>query len=105
MSELTQEEILAAHHDIREHEAIVDALEARIRALSTEIQELRKEQQRHRKSINQCRGAISVVRRIPEDVLIQIFEHCLHINWTLAPLVVSSVCRAWRKAARAPRVW
>ncbi|OCH95841.1 hypothetical protein OBBRIDRAFT_440041 [Obba rivulosa] len=105
MSELTPEQIYAAHREIQEHEIVVDALEEQIRSLLTEVQKLRKEQQQRREAINQCKGAISLLRRIPEDILIQIFEHCVQDGWTLAPVVVSGVSRAWRKAARAPRVW
>ncbi|PCH41635.1 hypothetical protein WOLCODRAFT_132044 [Wolfiporia cocos MD-104 SS10] len=80
--EPSREEILEAKREIKGHEHAIRDLEERIALL----------------------GVIALARRIPEELLSKIFEYCID-DWTRAPMAVSQVCSAWRRAARAPRVW
>ncbi|KAH9950066.1 hypothetical protein B0H21DRAFT_22428 [Amylocystis lapponica] len=103
--EPSQEDIVAANDQIHQHEAAITTIHNRVRMLFVEIADLRKVQAEHSAAVSYCRGVITLARRIPEELLSKIFEHCVEEGWTRAPIVVSHVCSAWRKAARAPRVW
>jgi hypothetical protein len=56
-------------------------------------------------------GFISPVRRIPSEVISEIFIHCLPLTSSFyrpedAPLVLGRVCRAWRSIAfSTPKLW
>ncbi|KAI0350848.1 hypothetical protein OH77DRAFT_1488313 [Trametes cingulata] len=104
-SEPTPEAIQAAWNTIRGHEAAIGAIEDRIQDLLTQVQYLRYDQAKHRAAIERCIGLVTLARRLPEELLIKIFEHCVEDGWTRAPIVVSHVCSAWRRAAHAPKVW
>lgn len=99
------DEIDAANAEITEHEHAIAALEAQIKNLMTEISSLRTTQRGHYEHIRRCKGVITLARRLPEELLTKIFEHCVADGWTRAPMVVSHVCSTWRKAAMAPLVW
>ncbi|CDO70521.1 hypothetical protein BN946_scf184569.g64 [Trametes cinnabarina] len=103
--EPTPDAIDAAWATIHSHESAIDDLEDRIQDLLHQVQDLRYDQAKHRASIERCKGLITLARRLPEELLIKIFEHCVEDGWTRAPLVVAHVCSAWRKAALAPKVW
>lgn len=103
--EPTPADVAAACREIDEHKAAISSLQERIFILLSEVQTLRREQKEHHDQINVCKGVTTLARRIPEELLSKIFEHCLEDGWYRAPLVVSQVCSAWRMAARAPRVW
>lgn len=99
------EDIDAANQEIQKHERAVSAIQEHIATLLSDVQRLRREQQLHKEAIQRCMGVITLARRIPEELLSKIFEHCVQDGWTRAPIVVSHVCSAWRRAASAPRVW
>ncbi|KAJ2977603.1 hypothetical protein NUW54_g11399 [Trametes sanguinea] len=103
--EPTPDIIDAAWDTIQDHEHAIDDLEDRIQDLLHQVQNLRYDQAKHRAAIERCKGLITLARRLPEELLIKIFEHCIEDGWTRAPVVVSHVCSAWRKAALAPKVW
>lgn len=99
------DEVEAANAEIARQEQAVTAIELQIQNLISEIAKLRTRQRTHRDVVHRCKGVITLARRIPEELLAKIFEHCIADGWTRAPIVVSHVCSAWRKAAMAPRVW
>ncbi|KAI0764580.1 hypothetical protein BD413DRAFT_576049 [Trametes elegans] len=103
--EPTPEVIRAAWNTIHAHEAAVDDIEDRIQGLLNRIRDLRYDQAKHRAAIERNKGLITLARLLPEELLIKIFTHCVEDGWTRAPLVVSRVCSAWRRAAHAPQVW
>ncbi|KAI0642566.1 hypothetical protein C8Q79DRAFT_1002951 [Trametes meyenii] len=103
--EPTPEVVKAAWDTIRQHESAIGSIEARIQVLLDHVRDLRYDQAKHRASIERCIGLITLARRLPAELLIKIFMHCVEDGWTRAPLVVSHVCAAWRKAALAPQVW
>ncbi|EPS95873.1 hypothetical protein FOMPIDRAFT_1043397 [Fomitopsis schrenkii] len=103
--EPSPEDILAANTEIRRHELAISSIHSRIASLLTEVAQLRVEEADHQAAIRTCKGVTTLARLIPDELLAQIFQHCVADGWTLAPVVVSAVCSAWRRAARAPRVW
>ncbi|KAI8976692.1 hypothetical protein BD414DRAFT_496258 [Trametes punicea] len=103
--EPTSDAIQAAWDTIHDHESAIGDLEDRIQSLLSRVQDLRYDQAKHRAAIERCKGLITLARRLPDELLIKIFEHCVEDGWTRAPVVVSHVCWAWRKAALAPKVW
>ncbi|TBU38514.1 hypothetical protein BD309DRAFT_930578 [Dichomitus squalens] len=103
--EPTPEVVQAAEDTILSHEREIGGLEERIAALLNQVRDLRYEQARHRAAIARCRGLVTLARRLPEELLIRIFELLVEDGWTRAPVVVSHVCSAWRRAAGAPKVW
>ncbi|KAF7795884.1 hypothetical protein EIP86_007051 [Pleurotus ostreatoroseus] len=103
--EPTLQEAEAALKEIDRQELAISMIERRIHKLLCDIQELRRSQAEHAQTARRCKGVITLARRIPEELLAKIFEHCVACGWSLAPVVVSHVCSAWRKAALSPRVW
>ena len=103
--EPTPEVIQGAEATIRTHEDQIAALEDRIGGLLVEVRNLRYDQAKHRAAIERCRGLITLARRVPDELLIKVFGHLVADGWTRAPVVVSHVCSAWRRAAHAPTVW
>ena len=103
--EPTPEVINTAHETIRTHEASIREIEGRVQRLLGHVAELRHEQVKHRTVIERSWGIITIARRLPEELLIKIFGHCVEDGWTRAPLAVSHVCSSWRRAAHAPQVW
>ncbi|KAI0720767.1 hypothetical protein C8T65DRAFT_632762 [Cerioporus squamosus] len=103
--EPTPEVVQAARNTITQHELAIDAIEERIQALISQVRDLRYDQAKHRAAIERCSGVLTLARRLPAELLIKIFMHCVEDGWTPAPLVVSHVCSAWRRAALSPKVW
>ena len=103
--EPTPEVVQAARETIFQHELSIDAIEERIQGLLNQVRDLRYDQAKHRAAIERCSGILTLARRLPEELLIKIFGHCVEDGWTPAPLVVSHVCSAWRRAALSPKVW
>ena len=97
--------VQAARDTIRKHEGAIEELEGHIQGLVDQIRHLRYDQAKHRAKIERCHGLITLARRLPEELLIKIFRHCVDGGWTRAPVVVSHVCSAWRRAAQAPVLW
>ncbi|KAF8138582.1 hypothetical protein EV363DRAFT_1394024 [Boletus edulis] len=90
---------------IAHDEQIVDAINSEINGIMAQLEQVRLRKVKYQENIRQCRSLITLARRMPPEVLADIFELCAESGWTLAPLVASHVCLAWRKAAESPRVW
>ncbi|EIN10720.1 hypothetical protein PUNSTDRAFT_125437 [Punctularia strigosozonata HHB-11173 SS5] len=103
--EPTLAEIESVQHEIHAHGCDIAAIDADISRLQREIALLRQQRARHEEAVKKCKGAITLARRIPPELLAYIFELCAQEGWSLAPVVVSQVCSAWRMAAKAPNVW
>ncbi|KAF8992278.1 hypothetical protein BDQ17DRAFT_1254101, partial [Cyathus striatus] len=67
----------------------------------------------NRRTISTCRSYITPIRRLPLEVLAEIFSYCLPF-WQeiafhtsrVAPLVLCQVCSVWRTLAHSlPRLW
>ena len=101
----TEDDIRMVKCAIAHDEQIVDALNSEISVIMAQLNKVRLRKIKHQEVIQQYRSLITLARRIPPEVLADIFELCAESGWTRAPLVASHVCSAWRKAAEYPRVW
>ncbi len=98
------EEISAAKAEIHRQEQAIATIKDRIHTLRLEAHQLNQAQKEHEQIITRCKGVVTLARRIPEEIVANIFEHCAE-DWPRAPIVASHVCSAWRKAALTPRIW
>ncbi|KAK0446987.1 uncharacterized protein EV420DRAFT_885224 [Desarmillaria tabescens] len=99
-------ELTALETVVREGEANLSSLPRRIAAARETLQILLKEQTRTVKRITDAKVLLNPVRRLPADVLIDIFTECLledmdSLDAKSAPWVLSQVCASWRQTALA----
>jgi len=105
------------------HEANLSAIRSRIDCINDQIARLRSHRQQLRsrrdqeiKHIEILKSIVSPIRRVPTDVLCEIFEHCLPemstggimnvLSDCDAPLLLCQVCSKWRRMALAfPPLW
>lgn len=90
---------------IARDEQVITALNSEINTIMAQLEQVRLRKMKYQENIRQYRSLITLARRIPPEVLADVFELCAESGWTRAPLVASHVCSAWRKAAEYPRVW
>ncbi|KAF8913813.1 hypothetical protein CPB84DRAFT_1669208 [Gymnopilus junonius] len=98
-------DVSAVYDTILEHEEAIIALDDEIEVLMSTIRKIQHQKQQRLLEIRKCKGRITLARRLPSELLASIFEECVLDGWTRTPLVVSHVCRTWRKAALTPSVW
>ncbi|KAF8899521.1 hypothetical protein CPB84DRAFT_1780520 [Gymnopilus junonius] len=86
--------------------------ESEIRKLKNQLKFLESKREDIQKSIDEYRPITIPIRRIPPDVLAEIFYHCLpsHRNPILseseAPVLLTRVCSSWRSLAlSSPCLW
>ncbi|KAJ6494268.1 hypothetical protein C8R45DRAFT_987781 [Mycena sanguinolenta] len=94
---------------IRAHLVPHEAEFARLEAL---IQELAAQRDRVKEYIEPHRALISHARRLPQEIVEEVFWNCLPTRHNAimsaieAPLVLTRICSAWRSiAASMPRLW
>src|SRR5437899_3140675 len=80
--------------------------------LDAEIQRLQEKRKQVQKSIDIYNAILSPARRLPLDILREVFYHCLTTsrNPTLcateAPMLLTRICGTWRSVAlSSPRIW
>ncbi|KAJ3719333.1 hypothetical protein C8R42DRAFT_723021 [Lentinula raphanica] len=85
---------------------------AKLERLETEIARALCEKEKLNKFIDAHRALMSPIRQIPDEVLGEIFVHCLPTDRNAirsldeAPLLLTTICRDWRRVAlRTPRLW
>ncbi|KAJ3719329.1 hypothetical protein C8R42DRAFT_673467 [Lentinula raphanica] len=85
---------------------------AELERLETEIARALNEKEKINNFIEAHRALMSPVRQIPEEVLAEIFVHCLPTERNAvrsldeAPLLLTTICRDWRRVALdIPRLW
>ena len=85
---------------------------ARLEELSTQLQELRDEQSALLLFISKHRTLISPIRKLPIDVLQNIFIACLPtahnpvMSKSEPPILLTQICSSWRNVAHAtPQLW
>ncbi|KAK0221201.1 hypothetical protein EDD85DRAFT_1028408 [Armillaria nabsnona] len=92
---------------VREGEAKLSSLPQRMAAVRETLKILLAEQARTVKYITDAKSLLNPVRRLPGDVLIEIFTACLpeytedSLNAKRAPWALSKVCVSWRQTALA----
>ncbi|KAJ7748001.1 hypothetical protein B0H14DRAFT_3513916 [Mycena olivaceomarginata] len=91
---------------------IVEILEAQIEQLEIALSQLKELRTSLKAPIDAHRALISPLRRIPQDVLLDIFSSCLPsghnalIDAAEAPLLLGRVCRHWRDVTYStPMLW
>ena len=87
-------------------------LQAKIMEQEVILQKLKAQCKDLRDNINAHRAIISLIRRLPDDILREIFVYCLPPNRTAGmcatepPLLLAHVCGRWRRVAMStPRLW
>ncbi|KAJ6512974.1 hypothetical protein C8R45DRAFT_961982 [Mycena sanguinolenta] len=87
-------------------------IDARIEEIELALEQLKEQRALLKTPIDAHRALISPIRRIPQDVLIEIFRACLPsehdalIDFAEAPLLLSRICRHWRNVAYStPMLW
>ncbi|KAL0070039.1 hypothetical protein AAF712_002936 [Marasmius tenuissimus] len=100
--------------ELKELHHIVLEPQERIRKLTEEILRLQAERDELQRFVDSHRALTAPFRRFPADIWGEIFTHCLPTNklnvavCTVkeAPLLLTTVCRAWREIAlNTPRLW
>ncbi|KIK66631.1 hypothetical protein GYMLUDRAFT_111336, partial [Collybiopsis luxurians FD-317 M1] len=80
-------------------------LESEISQLQERLKVLSFKRDRAKAYINAHRALMSAIRRLPTEILIEIFVHCLPTDsypvrsLKEAPLLLTTVCRSWRNVA------
>ncbi|TEB18500.1 hypothetical protein FA13DRAFT_1648645, partial [Coprinellus micaceus] len=97
---------------VNQEEQTLTTYRERADELQLSLQALLEKIDATRSSINVHRTIISLSRRIPDDVLREIFIQCLPQNHdaTLCPsdppILLTNICQRWRRVARStPRLW
>ncbi|KAF8201165.1 hypothetical protein K438DRAFT_1821502 [Mycena galopus ATCC 62051] len=87
-------------------------IDTRIEELEVALKQLKEQRASLKGPIHAHRALISPMRRVPDDVLVEIFLSCLPsehnslIDFAEAPLVLGRICRHWRSVAYStPRLW
>lgn len=93
------------HTEIHSHESAISVIDQEIDELMRTVRQLQFKKWEHTEGIRRCKGLITLARRLPYEILANIFELCVRDGFTRTPLVVSHVCSRWRKAASIPSVW
>ncbi|KAK7031032.1 hypothetical protein VNI00_013822 [Paramarasmius palmivorus] len=86
--------------------------EEQVQLLNEKIFQLEAERDKLQSFINDHRALLSPARRLPRDIIAEIFLHCLPTDQlptcdaSKMPLVLTTVCRSWREiAVTTPRLW
>jgi len=98
--------------------AIYQATEIRLKAIEdllrveADIEVLKEKRKRIQKSVETCNAILSPVRRLPPDILGEIFSRCLPtgrnpmMSAAEAPMLLTRVSSLWRSVAfTSPRIW
>jgi F-box-like len=102
--DLTPADIACIKVEISLNNETISSIDVDIESVRCQLEQLRKKRFTHTQLINRCKGALTLARRIPPELLAKIFEHSAE-TWALTPFIVSQVCAAWRRAAQMPTVW
>ncbi|KAL0950003.1 hypothetical protein HGRIS_010013 [Hohenbuehelia grisea] len=106
----TDEEISAIEAFIQQPLEEISRIEKEVARLQRRIFNLRVTKQELKKNVQAHRALTSRSRRLPADVLAEIFTHCLpttpKCRTHKAPLLLGQICRTWRETSRStPRLW
>ncbi|PBK65271.1 hypothetical protein ARMSODRAFT_891980, partial [Armillaria solidipes] len=99
---------------IGEGHGFLAGLQERIAQTRAALEALLAEERRVERTIESCKTIVRPIRRIPEDIVREIFLTCFGIEGegkdsldrNFAPLILSQVCRDWRSIALSTsRLW
>ncbi|KAG1753939.1 uncharacterized protein EDB91DRAFT_1194811 [Suillus paluster] len=105
LREPTEDDMVLVHQTMIADEKAVQELHSEMNMLYSMLERLRLQKDKHRENIRRARSLLTLARRLHPELLARIFEICAESGWTRAPVAVSQVCSAWRKAAAFPHVW
>ncbi|KAF7374469.1 hypothetical protein MSAN_00331200 [Mycena sanguinolenta] len=105
-------EILEIHALLVDPENELARIDARIEEMEIALAQLKEQRASLERPIDAHRALLAPIRRIPQDVLVEIFllclpsEHNALIDPAEAPLVLVRICRHWRSVAySSPILW
>ncbi|KAJ6512789.1 hypothetical protein C8R45DRAFT_327302 [Mycena sanguinolenta] len=105
-------EILEIHTLLAEPEHELARIDAQIEEIEIALAQLKEQRELLKRPIDAHRALLSPIRRIPHDVLVEIFLACLPskhnalIDPAQAPLLLGRVCRHWSSVAyNTPMLW
>ncbi|KAF8591464.1 hypothetical protein K439DRAFT_1626860 [Ramaria rubella] len=105
LSRFSDVEFEAAHRGVALHQGEIASLDYKIASLLQTVDSLRTLKEDHYRQLRRCESVLTLARRLPLDLLGQIFESCAGL-YPAAPLILSQVCASWRIAAHStPRIW
>ncbi|KAE9395243.1 hypothetical protein BT96DRAFT_885831 [Gymnopus androsaceus JB14] len=93
---------------VSEAQTQIESLEDRTDELNAQISELKRQKDAKLAEIASYRNVLSPIRRIPPEILCEIFELARQVNWDIvnSTYILCQVCVAWQKIAHAhPRLW
>ncbi|KZT20077.1 hypothetical protein NEOLEDRAFT_1025012, partial [Neolentinus lepideus HHB14362 ss-1] len=97
---------------LSDSEDILKSMDTKIAALQAELAQRLRERDTLRAQMDECKGLLSPLRRLPVELLSQIFMKCLPGGTFItprrfsAPLLLMQVCSTWRRVALStPGLW
>ncbi|ESK95825.1 hypothetical protein Moror_12437 [Moniliophthora roreri MCA 2997] len=98
--------------ELEEIRNLVRKPEEQVRLLNEKISQLQAQRDKLQSFIDCHRVLLSPARRIPRDIISEVFLHCLPTDSLPvrsigeAPLLLTTICRSWREIAlTTPRLW
>jgi len=97
--------------DIRSYRSALDSSKLDLAEIQDAIRKLEKRREMVESTVTSYKALLSPIRRLPRDMLEEIFLHCLPIQCGVmssqeAPLLLGRVCSWWREAAYStPALW
>ncbi|KAH8830850.1 hypothetical protein DL96DRAFT_1594556 [Flagelloscypha sp. PMI_526] len=101
---VTEEKLSSVRSEILALEQAADALNGPIGELRRAIHQLEAQKLNYLSEAKQLRGTITLARRLPVDLLADIFRRSAE-HWPSCPHIVSQVCSEWRTSASVPSCW
>lgn len=112
----TDHEIQQIRHLLREGTAELAALDQDLSKTIAALADLMTLRSRRRGEVESLAAVLSPIRRIPPEILIEIFQHCMDTSIASAtasihspseaPVLLGQICRSWRTISQnAPRLW
>ncbi|KAF9525283.1 hypothetical protein CPB83DRAFT_772315, partial [Crepidotus variabilis] len=90
----------------------IDQVDKEIQRLENNLNAIRDKRIKTQQLVHSYQAVLSPARRLPHDILREIFLHCLPANRnpimsaSEAPMVLTRVCSSWRAVAlSSPRIW
>ena len=113
LTELSRNNELVSEEKLQEAIELLSQANAELLLIDTEIQRLKAKREQVQGSIDIYNTILSPARRLPPDILREIFHQCLTIgrpypilSATEAPMLLTRICSLWRSIAlSSPWIW
>ena len=97
---------------LQEPQARLAKMNDEIERMQTALEEMKRQRDELSQYIDHYRALTSPIRRLPKEILLEIFVHCLpkehnaYMSSHEAPLLLGRICSSWRSISQsAPRLW